>query len=384
MKTVETHILIVGAGASGLALAAELRRLKIPSLIVDKGERIQGTSRAAVVHARTLEVLRPLGVAKDLIAEGEKVPVFCVRDRDRTLVKIDFRGIASDFNFTLMCPQDRTERLLTQRLEALGGTVTRSASMQTIVDLGSKVIVHGTISGEEACIHAEWVVGCDGMHSVVREQSAIPFSGSEYEESFVLADVRMEWPLSRNEVNLFFSPEGLVVVAPLPDNRFRIVATKDSAPETPNSVFMQELLDARGPELKKAKIREMVWSSRFRVHHRLAETPRKGRILLCGDAAHVHSPAGGQGMNTGIQDSISLAGVLDQMLSSGDEHVLDRWAIERHRIAKGVVTLTDRMTRMATIKSPVARILRNAGLSMVARLPAVQLAIAERLAELRH
>src|SRR5262249_33840494 len=159
----------------------------------------------------------------------------------------------------------------------------------------------------------------------------IGFAGEAYELSFVLADVRMQWPLSRDEVTLFYSPKGLVVVAPLPDDHFRIVATMDEAPETPSAEFMQAILDARGPETDPGRIREVAWSSRFRIHHRVAETPRKGRILLCGDAAHVHSPAGGQGMNTGIQDSVSLAAALARTLQDGDEARLDEWAEARHR-----------------------------------------------------
>jgi 2-polyprenyl-6-methoxyphenol hydroxylase-like FAD-dependent oxidoreductase len=135
----------------------------------------------------------------------------------------------------------------------------------------------------------------------------------------VLADVRMEWPLSRDEVILFYSPKGLVVVAPLPNERFRIVSTVDEAPEVPSLDFMQAVLDARGPANNPGRIKDITWSSRFHIHHRVAQNPRKGRVLLCGDAAHVHSPAGGRGMNTGIQDSISLAEALTNTLRDGDE-----------------------------------------------------------------
>ena len=167
-------------------------------------------------------------------------------------------------------------------------------------------------------IKAHWLIGCDGMHSTVREKSGITFSGGEYDASFVLADVSMDWPLSCEEVTLFYSPKGLVVVAPLPNERFRIVATVDEAPEVPSLEFMQAILDARGPSTNPGRLHDVAWSSRFHIHHRVAQTPRKGRVLLCGDAAHVHSPAGGQGMNTGIQDSISLADALSKTLHDGD------------------------------------------------------------------
>jgi 2-polyprenyl-6-methoxyphenol hydroxylase-like FAD-dependent oxidoreductase len=198
----------------------------------------------------------------------------------------------------------------------------------------------------------------------------------------VLADVRMEWPLSRQEVTLFYSPKGFVVVAPLPHNRFRIVATVEEAPEIPSLKFMQAALDARGPTTNPGRIHDVAWSSRFHIHHRVAQTPRKGRILLCGDAAHIHSPAGGQGMNTGIQDSISLAEALASTLQDGDETRLESWAVRRHKIASDVVALTDRMTRVATMKSPTGQALRNMAVAFFGHLPWVRAAVAKTLAEL--
>ncbi len=192
----------------------------------------------------------------------------------------------------------------------------------------------------------------------------------------------MAWPLSREEVSLFYSPEGLVVVAPLPDDRFRIVATDANAPENPSLPYVQALLDARGPRAQPAQVRNVAWSSRFRIHHRIASTPRRGRVLLCGDAAHVHSPAGGQGMNTGIQDAMSLAPKLASVLRGGDESILDDWAAERHRIAAEVVSMTDRMTRMATLTSPIGQTLRNAAVAFLGRVPPVRAAVARRLAEI--
>jgi 2-polyprenyl-6-methoxyphenol hydroxylase-like FAD-dependent oxidoreductase len=281
-----------------------------------------------------------------------------------------------------MCPQDRTERILLRRLEALGGGVVRPCEFIGAEPAGTNVEAELRANGVTSKVKARWLVGCDGMHSAVREQFGIAFVGSEYEESFVLADVHMDWPLSREEVSLFFSPEGLVVVAPLPDDRFRIVATADVAPESPPLEFVQSLLNARGPLSASGRIRDVVWSSRFRIHHRVSESPRKGHVLLCGDAAHVHSPAGGQGMNTGIQDSISLAQALVETLKDGHQARLDVWAAERHQVASGVVSLTDRMTRMATLKSGVARAFRNTGMTIAGRLPPVRAALAKRLAEL--
>ena len=378
----KTDILIVGAGPAGLALAAELRRRGVAPVTVDKVAEGANTSRAAVVHARTLEVLEPLGVVPTMLAEGFKVPVFRVRDRDKVLIAIDFREIPSRYAFTLMCPQDRTEAILLARLKALGGEVIRPAEV-TCVDLGaSGARVQIAVGDATRTVAPRWVIGCDGMHSQVREAAGIAFNGAAYQQGFILADVHMDWPLGRGEVSLFFSPAGLVVVAPLPNDHFRVVATVDDPPEVPSVGYVQALLDARGPKASPAHIHDSIWSSRFKVHHRVAETPRKGRVLLCGDAAHVHSPAGGQGMNTGIQDAVSLASVLADVLGGADEALLDVWAADRHKIAEGVVALTDRMTRLATLRSPAGRALRNAAIGFAGRLPPIGRALARNVAEL--
>lgn len=377
-------VLIAGAGPSGLALAAELRRRGVAATVVDRLAAGENTSRAAVVHARTLEVLEPLGVTSELLARGVRVPVFRVRDRNRVLVTIDFAGLPSAFPFTLMCPQDRTEQILLHRLEQLGGRVDRPWEVVSFEARMRDVSVELRAGTESRTVTAKWLVGCDGMHSRVRDQSGIAFDGARYEQGFVLADVRMDWPLARDEVSLFFSPRGLVVVAPLPDDRFRLVATVDEAPQSPSADFVRALLDERGPQESSPRIHEIVWSSRFFVHHRVAESPRRGRVLLCGDAAHVHSPAGGQGMNTGIQDGVSLAAALAETLADNDETRLDDWARDRHRVATDVVALTDRMTRTATVKSGVGQAARNAALAFVAHVPGVRDALARTLAELEE
>lgn len=377
-----TDVLIVGAGPTGLALAAELWRRGIKPLMIDRQPAGANTSRACVVHARTMEVLTPLGVTHDLLAQGLRVPIFRVRDRDSTLLTIDFSAIASAYPFTLMIPQDRVEQTLLARLEALGGGVVRPCEFVGCDVRPAHVDVRVCTEAGVQTIRAQWLIACDGMHSQVRGQSGIAFSGGAYQQTFVLADVDMQWPLSRDEVTLFYSSAGLAVVAPLPETRFRIVATVDDAPESLTLDFVQSLLDARGPTVNSGRIRDVAWSSRFHIHHRVASSLRNGRILLCGDAAHVHSPAGGQGMNTGIQDGLSLAETLVATIADGDDAGLDIWSSKRHRIAANLVRFTDRMTRMATMKSATGKSVRNAAVALAGRLPAVRASLARRLAEL--
>lgn len=377
----QTETLIVGAGPTGLALATELRRLGSNPIIIDKQAEGANTSRACVVHARTLEVLTPVGATRRLLEQGIQVPIFRVRDRDRALMTVDFGEIDSEYPFTLMIPQSDVEKCLLESFSELNGEVIRDCELMGFTAGAGEVDVKLRVDGVERSIATPWLVGCDGMHSLVRTGSGVPFTGGEYDESFVLADVRMEWPLSRQEVSLFYSPKGLVVVAPLPGDRYRIVATVDQAPETPSIDFVQSILDARGPSTDPGRVHDVVWSSRFHIHHRVAQTPRQGRILLCGDAAHVHSPAGGQGMNTGIQDGVSLAPELIEAIR-GDHRGLDIWADRRHQVATQVVALTDRMTRVATMKSPTARALRNAAVAIVGHIPQVRSSLARTLAEL--
>jgi 2-polyprenyl-6-methoxyphenol hydroxylase-like FAD-dependent oxidoreductase len=172
----------------------------------------------------------------------------------------------------------------------------------------------------------------------------------------------------------------MVVVAPLPDGVHRIVATVDDAPEVPDAAYVQALLDARGPQRERAVVREVLWGSRFRVHHRVADVYRAGRVLLAGDAAHVHSPAGGQGMNLGILDAISLAGALIQALA-GETSALDAYGAQRRPVAQQVVAFADRMTRLATVR-PGLRALRNLVLSALSRLPPMRRQLAWRLSGL--
>jgi len=375
-------ILIVGAGPTGLALGTALRSLDTPALLIDNQTEGANTSRAVVVHARTLEVLEPLGIVPAILAEGIKVPTFRVRDRDTILMTVEFGELQTPYPYTVMIPQDRTEAILLERLRSLDGGVVRPVELVAIRPGADSVEADIVEDGARRTITARWLVGCDGAHSRVRDQAGISFGGNAYEEDFVLADVRMHWPIGRDEVTLFLSHGGMMLVAPLPPDRFRIVAAVEKAPEHPQLDYMQSIVDHRGPTQGKHQIHSSVWTSRFRIAHRLSATPHKGRVLLCGDAAHVHSPAGGQGMNLGIQDAVSLAGPLIKALQTRDGRELNGWAENRHNIAADVVSMTDMLTRAATIESIPGRVLRNAVLSLMGHLPGVPKAMAHRLAEL--
>lgn len=375
-----SDVVVVGAGPTGLALALALHVRGVSVTVLDKQREGANTSRAAVVHARTLEVLERLGVTEKMCALGLKLDRFTARDRDEVLMTLRFDDLPTKYPFTLMISQAVTESVLLERLVALGGTVVRPRLVTGVVQDAAGVSV---VLEDGTELEAEYVVGADGAHSVVRKSARIGFAGSAYEEAFSLADVRLTGGVSREEVTLYFSPAGLLVVAPLPGGLHRVVATVDESPEVPSIDLVQSLLDERGPEHERAVVSEIVWGSRFHVAHRLAETYRVGRVLLAGDAAHVHSPAGGQGMNTGIQDAVDLATALAAALSGAGEAALDRYVAHRRPVAEDVVALTDRLTRIATA-SPRLRPMRNVLLRGLGRVPPFRHALEWRLSELAY
>jgi 2-polyprenyl-6-methoxyphenol hydroxylase-like FAD-dependent oxidoreductase len=378
----KVDVVVVGAGPTGLTLACALRAASIDVLVLDKVPQGANTSRAAVIHARTLEVLDELDVTPRLVAEGCVVPIFTVRDRQRVLARLDFSHLPTPYPYTLMLPQSRTEAILADRLAELDGRIYRPWTV-TSVDANTTggVVTASDPSGATETVQARYVVGADGLNSVVRTSAGIGFSGDSYNASFVLADIQLDWPLPTDEVQLFFSPAGLVVVAPLPGGRHRIVATLDQAPETPSAGLVQSLLDERGP--RGARVSDLAWSSRFRVQHRVADNYRSGSLFLAGDAAHVHSPAGGQGMNTGIQDAVDLGHTLSDVIRGRAlDTALDGYQQRRRPIAQQVVRLTDRATRLATLKGRVPRNGRNLAISVASRIPAVQRRIVIQIAEL--
>jgi 2-polyprenyl-6-methoxyphenol hydroxylase-like FAD-dependent oxidoreductase len=323
-------------------------------------------------------VLEPLGdVTPTLVARGLPVQRFTLRDRDRVLLPIGFEHLPTRYPYTLMISQAETERVLLEHLHALGGSVLRP---RTLVSLMQDAASATATLDDGSRLRARYVVGADGMHSAVRESAGIAFEGDAYGESFSLADVRLSGGVPQEEVVLYFSPAGLVVVAPLPGGLHRIVATVDEAPAQPGIDFVQSLLDARGPQREPVRVREVLWGSRFRVQHRVAESYRAGRVLLAGDAAHVHSPAGGQGMNAGILDAMHLADALAKALA-GDADALDAYGRTRRPAAEQVVALAHRLTRLATLPAALRRV-RNALLSTVARARRVRDRLAWQLSGL--
>ncbi|MET0899181.1 MAG: NAD(P)/FAD-dependent oxidoreductase [Mycobacterium sp.] len=378
MTLSETDVLVVGAGPVGLTAAIVLIQAGHDVIVVDNQAEGANTSRAAVLHPHTLELLEPFRVTPNLVARGVPVPTFAIRDRDDLLMRVPFAELPTPYPFTLMISQADTEAFLLTRLGELGAKVVRPATVVAV----SQDDAHVTATFDDGDrIRARYLVGADGLHSTVRAEADIAFVGGTYEESFILADVHLSGGVPPEEVTLYFSPAGLVVVAPLPGGLHRIVATVTDAPQQPDVAMVQQLLDHRGPQARPVVVEDVVWSSRFRVHHRIADTFRAGRVLLAGDAAHVHSPAGGQGMNLGIEDAVVAGQVLSRVLSGESPDSLDDYAAARRRTAAQVVALAGRLTDMATVSSR-RRPIRNRLMRLAGLIPAVRHRLAWRLSGL--
>ncbi len=349
MSKTKTQVLIVGAGPTGLAIASSLMRQGIACRIIDKSKTRSEQSKALGVQAGSLESIQQvLGdeLVQQMIDAGQLARSGVFHYNDRALFQIDFSLIPSLYNFILILAQSETERILENDLKQQGLSVERECELISLEEQSSCVdalIKKADATPEE--IEADFIVGCDGAHSTVRHQLNISFTGGEYTGTFILGDVKLEWPYEKNQLEIFSSKQGAMACFPLRDEhhyRLILIPALHSESDKPN-ISLEEfstIAATLGP--KTLKITSATWLTRFSLHHRLAEHFRKGRVFLAGDAAHIHSPVGGQGMNTGIQEAFNLGFKLAQVLSGKQRYdFLNRYEEERYPIAQRLLRATD-------------------------------------------
>jgi 2-polyprenyl-6-methoxyphenol hydroxylase-like FAD-dependent oxidoreductase len=349
-------VLLAGAGPVGLTMAAELARYQIPVRIIDKAPSRTDKSKALGVWARTLELLDRAGCADAFVAAGLKATSVSISKGEEILARIALDGIDSPFKFLLLIPQSESERLLDTHLQSLGGKVERNVELTEFSDRGECVscTVRHPDDGIET-IEASWLIGCDGAHSLVRHALGMGFEGDTLPTHFVLADVHVSGlKLPLTELAMFWHPDGVVVFFPIAPGRYRVIADIGSDPlHDPDLAEAQRIVDKRCPP--GIALSNPIWLAGFGVNERKVANYRSGRVFVAGDAAHVHSPAGGQGMNTGMQDAINLAWKL-ALVEHGDAgaKILDSYSAERSGVAKQILSDSGRMTQVAMVRNHLA------------------------------
>jgi len=346
---IDGSVLIVGAGPSGLAMASALGAQGVGARIIDMAKGPAVESRALAIQARSLEVFDSWGIADEVVSCG--LPMHGVRlyGEDKYLLfRLDFASLPSRFPYMLCLPQAETEKILGSHVEQLGFIVERETKLATMrFESDCCVVTLEKGNGETEEARFQWVIGCDGAHSAVRELAHTPFEGKDYPQQFALADLRINWPLAPSEAHIFTSPEGILACFPMPDGYYRIVANKGTgeSTDTPNIDEIRTLISARGPS--GVQVDELRWSANFFLHSRLVDTLQRGRTLLVGDAAHIHSPALGQGMNTGIQDAANLGWKLALVIKGlADPSLISTYDAERWQVEHNVLSQTDFVTKV--------------------------------------
>jgi 2-polyprenyl-6-methoxyphenol hydroxylase-like FAD-dependent oxidoreductase len=347
-------VLIVGAGPTGLVLAAQLHALGVGFRIVDRATDAVHESRALAIQARTLEVLTPVGLSADLVAQGDPATVLLMHFANRMAeVKLFDEGFdETAYPYLLFLSQAQTERILVDRLAEVGISIERGVEFRDLhQDVDSVTSTLGSAAGEVQ-IRSKYVAGCDGAHSAVRSSSGIRFSGTAFPQTFVIADLEAD-QLETGRVHAYLSAEGMMFFFPLGSPatwRMLVMAPPTLAAKAPTLVRVQAIVNRYTSD--RVVLRDPVWLTNFTVQSRRADSFRSGRVFLAGDAAHIHSPAGAQGMNTGIQDAVNLGWKLALACRGvGGEKLLDSYQRERLPVARSVLRMTNRAFRVATSRN---------------------------------
>lgn len=362
------EVLIVGAGPVGLNLAVCLSNLGINYRIIDKKPQATQTSNAIGVNPRTLEIWQTLGFANQALARGTNIKSSGWYDEGKLLNKIEFALVKSKYNFMLSLPQAETERLLNEQLEKMGKAIEWDTELISYTDNGNKIVAICSKKGREEKIEASWMIGCDGYRSAVRELSGISRTCHDLTQHFIMVDAQLNGNVPTDEFSISFHDDGVLFFFPMKDS-IRVVAeiSHDTAHKNvavgsaQDTVIFNDILSKRFPGLS---IKQIEWASSFYVHECLVDTYYKNHVVLCGDAAHTHSPAGGQGMNTGIQDTWNLSWKLAHIIrNEASEKLLESYQAERYQVGHEVLSRSGKITSIGATNNKMVQALRNFGIS---------------------
>lgn len=388
MPGMSNPILIAGAGPVGLTLACELLRHGCAVRIVDRNLHPTDKSKALVLWPRTLELLEKAGCVERFVQAGLPLNGLSIFEHPgKRLAHLTFDDLQSPFPFTLGIPQSETERLLIERLQELGTEVERGVELAALKLHDTHVSV--TLrhpDGREEVAETDWLPACDGARSTVRHAIGVRLEGETVDQEFAMIDCEVSGLPFYDEVLGFPTAEGVTAFFPIAPPRMRVIcmrtqSTPGDSPAQPTLEEMQQEMTQRG--LSHVKLSNPQWLAAFRVNERHAKNYRHGRILLAGDAAHVHSPVGGQGMNTGMQDAFNLAWKLARVVKGWlGEAILDSYSAERQPVGAAVVNQTGRARKMITLRHPVATAIRNKVIALATSFDFVRHKISEGASEL--
>jgi 3-(3-hydroxy-phenyl)propionate hydroxylase len=368
-------VLIVGAGPTGLTLALSLATAGVPVRLIDIKAAPATTSRAIGIQARTLELLDLFGLGETFVSLGLRAHAGNIYAKSRKLVHLDLTRLQTRYPFILLLEQTETERLLTEALLRQGVRVERGVELLSFEQDDDGINVQFRQCGAEPLAgRYSYMVGCDGAHSITRHGLGVGFSGKTLRQKFMLADLDVRWNFPDDQFHIFTSPKGLVAIFPMRSGHRLIAETSEEPTASSNGPTLSQLEEVAAQRITlEMTFSNLRWSSFFQVNSRLATRLRDGRVFLAGDAAHIHSPAGAQGMNTGMQDALNLAWKLAFVLR-GDaaSALLDTYQTERYPVEQGVLRKTEILTRMVSLRAPPLRHARNVIVPPLARTRLVQ------------
>lgn len=357
MSLGDFEVAVVGAGPTGLTLVYRLARDGVPVSIVDAASGPEReSSRATTIHAGTLEALDHLdGLGDEIAAAASRALTSQIWSGERRIATVRWDRMPTRYAAMFNLPQAHLETIIRSRLERHGVAVQWKRAVT-----------------DAASVDASYIVGCDGAHSSIRKSIGVEPEGATFDERFLLADVSLRGSIDRQSTHIWVSTAGVLGIMPLPDDLFRLNGTLTEGEQLSPDTLPEAMARRLGAAHQGIEVEDVLWAAEYRTHSRLATTYRRGNVFLAGDAAHLNSPVGGQGMNVGIGDALDLGTRLAEVLRGTSPHILDQYEKTRRPVADRVIKTTKQATAMLTARRPVERLIRNQIMWLAHRLPPFQ------------